>query len=381
MAMREFGDVIAFDQRGTGWSNAIPRCATEHRLAADEPVDLDTWVSVLNAAADECTEFWGEQDVDLSGYNTAESARDLDDLRRALGVEQVSLWGISYGSHLAFAALKQMGESIDRVVLAATEGLGHTVKLPAHTDAYFARLQEAIDQNPDAAAAFPDIVELMRRVQEKLKVSPIELMFRPEVGEPVKLRVGKIEMQALTSALIADPTGAAQLPVFYTAADEGALNDDRIAGFIYQRFMEPISFGGMSEAMDIMSGISGERLGTVREQARSSLLGDMLNFPMPHLIGAFGLEPLSADFRREVRTDVPTLFLTGTLDGRTYPEAAAEILAGFSRATQVVVENGGHNVYMQDPMISEIVLAFMRGEDVPDRVTLPAPTFVLGRDR
>jgi pimeloyl-ACP methyl ester carboxylesterase len=127
-----------------------------------------------------------------------------------------------------------------------------------------------------------------------------------------------------------------------------------------------------------MSGISGERLGTVREQARSPLLGDMLNFPMPHLIGAFGLEPLSADFRREVRTDVPTLFLTGTLDGRTYPEAAAEILAGFSRATQVVVENGGHNVYMQDPVISEIVLRFMRGEEVPARVTLPAPVFVLG---
>lgn len=125
MAMREFGDVIAFDQRGTGWSDAIPECATEYRFSEGGPVNLQTAVQVLDQAADQCADFWREQGVDLSGYSTAGSARDLDDLRRGLGAQRVSLWGISYGSHLAFAALKQMGESIDRVVLAAAEGLGN----------------------------------------------------------------------------------------------------------------------------------------------------------------------------------------------------------------------------------------------------------------
>ena len=144
MAMREFGDVIAFDRRGTGWSNAIPECQTEQRFPLDAPLTLEQSIPVFRAAADECATFWHEQSVDLVGYNTLERARDIDALRRALGADKVSLWGISCGSHLALAALKIMPGRIERVVLAGVEGLGQTVKLPARTDVYFVRLQDAI---------------------------------------------------------------------------------------------------------------------------------------------------------------------------------------------------------------------------------------------
>jgi pimeloyl-ACP methyl ester carboxylesterase len=132
----------------------------------------------------------------------------------------------------------------------------------------------------------------------------------------------------------------------------------------------------MPEAMDIMSGISDARLAMVREQAKTSLLGDVLNFPMPHLIGAFGLDDLGDDFRKPVKTSVRTLILTSTLDGRTYPAAAAEATAGFTNVTQVIVENGGHNVFMQSPEISDVILRFMRGEEVPTTVTLELPKFL-----
>ena len=106
-----------------------------------------------------------------------------------------------------------------------------------------------------------------------------------------------------------------------------------------------------------------------------ALLGDLLNFPMPQMVGAFGLTDLGETFRAPVKTDVPTLALVSTLDGRTYPEGADDALAGFSNLTRVTVENGGHNVYMQDPVISEIVIDYMRGEDVPATVTLAPPQF------
>jgi len=97
---------------------------------------------------------------------------------------------------------------------------------------------------------------------------------------------------------------------------------------------------------------------------------------MPHLIGAFGLDDLGEGFRKPVKTDVRTLILTSTLDGRTYPAAATEAIEGFSNATQVIVENGGHNVFMQSPEISDIILRFMRGEAVPATVTLEPPKFL-----
>jgi pimeloyl-ACP methyl ester carboxylesterase len=375
MAMREFGDVIALDQRGTGWSNVIPECKTAHRFPLDQPLTLERSMPLFRDAANECAAFWHAQGVDLAGYNTMENARDIETLRRALGVEKVSLWGISYGSHLALATIKVMPDHIERIVLAGLEGLDQTVKLPAHTDAYFARLQQAIAADSGAAAAYPDLAALMRRVHARLDTAPVTTTFTV-AGEPVTMTVGKIEMQLLAAGLIADPASAARLPALYAMADAGDLS--RIAPFVYSNLRrDPVSFRGMPEAMDLMSGVSAARLGLVARQAETSLLGDLLNFPMPHLVGTMALPDLGDDFRAPVKTSIPTLVFTGTLDGRTYPEAAAETLRGFANVRQVMVQNGGHNVFMQSPVISEIILRFMRGEDVPATVTLDAPVFLV----
>ncbi|MDX1578897.1 MAG: alpha/beta hydrolase, partial [Gemmatimonadota bacterium] len=67
MALREIGDVVAFDQRGTGDSNHIPRCLTEHRLPLDRAPTLETAVALYRAAAEECAAFWRSEGVDLAG--------------------------------------------------------------------------------------------------------------------------------------------------------------------------------------------------------------------------------------------------------------------------------------------------------------------------
>lgn len=374
MAMREFGDVIALDQRGTGWSNAIPRCVSSQAFPRNEPLRVEQVQTKLKAASDECAKFWKEKGVDIAGYNTHESARDIDALRRALGADKVSLWGISYGSHLAFAAMKVMPRRIDRVVLTGIEGPNDTVKLPARTDGYFARLQGAINADPGAKAAYPDLAGLMRRVHAKLDAAPIETTFDNGAGEKVTMTFGRLEMQAIASFSIADPSGAARLPAIYALADTGDVS--RVAPFIYRNLRrDPITFRGMPEAMDIMSGISDARPKLVREQAKTALLGDVLNFPMPYLIGGFGLDDLGDDFRAPVRSSAPTLILTSALDGRTYPEAADEVIKGLPNAQKVIVENGGRNVFMQSPKITEVIQTFMRGEQVPEMITLDTPKF------
>jgi pimeloyl-ACP methyl ester carboxylesterase len=374
MAMREFGDVIAYDQRGTGLSNAIPKCKTNYYTPLDEPLVRETEIALMRKAADECTVFWGDKGIDISGYNTVQNALDLDDLRRGLGVNKIDIWGISYGSHLALAAVKAMPEHIGRLVLAAIEGLDATVKYPARTGAYFKRLQAAIDANPETAATYPDLVAQMNRVHAQVEKAPLHITIKNKDGNEVTMAVGKVELQFVTSFFIADPARAAQLPSIYAMAEAG--NVDLVAPLIYQFLRaEPITLTGMAEAMDIMSGISSERRELVKEQAKTSPLGDLLNFPMPHLVGALGLNDLGEGFRSPVKTDVPALFLTGTLDGRTYPEGAREAISGFTNGTQVMVTNGGHNVFMQDPKISEIILSYMRGQTVPTKVTLPLPDF------
>lgn len=138
--------------------------------------------------------------MDLAGYTTIESARDLDALRAALGAEKVNLWGISYGTHLALAALKVMERRIDRLVLASVEGLDQTVKLPARTDRYFERIQQAIDRDPASKALYPDAVGLIRRVLVRLDSAPVRVTIPGEGGSTSFLKLGDVTFVTVAGA-------------------------------------------------------------------------------------------------------------------------------------------------------------------------------------
>lgn len=374
MAMRAFGDVIAFDQRGTGWSEAAPECVSNVVIPVDRRVAPAERNALLRRAAEECGAFWRKEGFDPAGYTTVENARDLDALRAHLGARKISLLAISYGTHLALAAVKEMGPRLDRLVLTGVEGLDQTVKLPSETDAYFARLQAAIDQEPAAKGAYPDIAALMRRVHARLDAAPVMLSVPTKAGV-VPMLLTKEVMQLAASALIADPQSAARLLMLYLAVDAGLT--EPVAQLI-GRFVTPgapESFRLMPLAMDVASGIDDERLTRVTREAETALLGDLLNYPMPQLKGALGLD-LGEAFRAAPKSAIPTLVLTGTLDGRTYPAEQQAAVAGLRNVTTVTVENAGHNLFMLSPEIVETIGAFFRKDPLSDKtITVDAPSF------
>jgi pimeloyl-ACP methyl ester carboxylesterase len=371
MALREVADVIAFDQRGTGLSNDLPVCDSGLRMPLDQPATPQSLTRTVREAAEFCRRFWLERKVDISGYTTVENAADLDDLRRALGTPKISLWGISYGSHLAFAALKQMADRIDRVVIAGGEGLDQTVKMPAHTDAFFARFSAALRAaNPTVTT--PDVPALMRRVHERLDREPARVTVKDAAGQALTVAIGRYDMQLLAASSIADPPATVRLIKMYEALDRGDFSP--AAQVLLSLAADTIQMRGMSEAMDIASGISDAQLATVEKQAATSLLADTLNFPMPHLRGQLGVPDLGPAFRAPVTTSVPTLLVMGTLDGRTYLEAQPDNLRGFSNYHRIDVENAGHNVWMTSPEITPAVIAFLKGrKDLPERIVVPGP--------
>jgi pimeloyl-ACP methyl ester carboxylesterase len=267
-----------------------------------------------------------------------------------------------------------MEPGIDRLVLASVEGLDQTVKLPAETDRYFERLQHAIDADPAAKARYPDVAAMMRRVLGRLAESPLRIDVPAGSGASTTVVIGPDEVRLFTGFTISDPDGAARMLQLYRAADQGnwvplAQNVARIAG-------RPIRVSGMSEVMDVASGIGAERLALVRQQAETSLLGDLLNFPMPHAMDAFGPVDLGDEFRSPPSSARPALVLTGTLDGRTYPESQREAVSGLSQTTFVTVERAGHNLFMVSPAVGDLIVRFLRGEPVADTtISIPLADF------
>ena len=373
MALREVADVIAFDQRGTGLSNHIPP-----RPPSTGPAPALTRDALTRSLRDELQSAWADwtrAGVAMRGYNTVESADDIDALRRHLGVETIDLWGISYGSHLALSVLKRHGDRVGRVALASLEGQDQTVKRPARLDACLQRVDALLDADPAVRAAVPDLPALMRRVHERLEAAPVDLAVAGPAG-PIALQVGGFAVQLLAGGMIANPGTLALLPGLYLALDAGETS--LLAPFL-GGMAARLGVTGMPEAMDLASGISAERLRRVEAEARTAVLGDALNFPMPHLVGAVEGVDLGDDFRAPIRIDTPALLVAGTLDGRTPLEEQAEVAAQFQQRTQVTVDNAGHNVFESHAEVQDLLVRFFRGEAVEDAtLSLPPPAFRLG---
>ncbi|WP_029914201.1 alpha/beta hydrolase [Caulobacter sp. UNC358MFTsu5.1] len=372
MALREVADVIAFDQRGTGLSNAIPaRPASTRPPPVFTEAGLTAW---FRAEFQEAWLDWTKAGVAMTGYNTAQNADDIDDLRHHLGVEKVDLWGISYGSHLALSALKRHGDRINRVALASLEGQDQTVKRPAAIDRFLRQVDALLDADPAVRAAVPDLPALMRRVHARLEAQPAVTKVTLK-GAPGEIAMGGFGVQMLAGGLIANPNTLALLPSLYLALDAG--RTDVLAPFLGD-VADLLSVTGMPEATDLASGISPGRLALVRREAKAAVLGEALNFPMPQLLGAVPGADLGEGFRASLRIDHPALLVAGSLDGRT-PLAEQDVVAAqFTHKSRVIVENAGHNVFEAHPDVQGLLVRFFRGEAVADtRLSLPPPKFRL----
>jgi pimeloyl-ACP methyl ester carboxylesterase len=372
MALREVADVIAFDQRGTGLSNAIPE-----RPASARPPPVFTEAGLTSYFREDFQSAWADwtkAGVAMTGYNTEQNADDIDDLRRHLGAEKVDLWGISYGTHLALSMLKRHGDRVNRVALASLEGQNQTVKRPAAIDALLRQVDGLLAADPAVRAAIPDLPALMRRVHAKLEAAPARMTATLN-GAPVELQLGGFAIQLMAGGLIANPQTLVLLPKLYLGLDAG--KTDVLAPFMNE-FAGLLGIAGMPEATDLASGISPARLALVRREAKGAVLGAALNFPMPQVLGAVPGIDLGEGFRAPLRIDHPALLVAGTLDGRTPLPEQDEVAAQFRRKSRVTVENAGHNVFEAHPDVQTLLVRFFRGEALADtRLSLPPPKFML----
>lgn len=370
MALREVSDVIAFDQRGTGLSNHIPP-----RPTPKGPLPVFTRDGLTRYFRDEMQLAWADwtqTGVAMRGYNTNESADDIDDLRQHLGADLIHLWGISYGSHLGLAVLKRHGDKVERVVLASLEGQDQTVKRPGRSDLYLRRVEQLMGADPEGRRAAPDLLALMRRVHARLEEEPLQLTLQRAAG-PLDLKVGGFAVQLLAGAAVANPDSMAALPRLYLALDAGKTN--ALTPFLARMYGQ-LGISGMPETMDLASGISRRRLALVEREARTAVFGDSLNFPMPHLSGLIPAVDLGDDFRASFRIRNPSLLVAGSLDGRTVLEEQAEVAAQFTNKAQILVENAGHNVFEAHPQVQDQIVRFFKGEPVGDtKLSLPPPRF------
>lgn len=371
--VRSATDVLLFDQRGTGLSEPPPACPHVQHFDDASPLERDTALAALRETAARCVAHWRAAGVDLESYTSAQSAADLEALRRALGVPKISLWGMSYGSHLALATLRLHGDGIERAVLMGVEGPDDTLKLPLRADALLAELALLA-----RAQGFDDLPAMTRQLLDGLRQQPARGRSLMHGGREVA--IGAYDAQlAIVNALGRRQTQQ-MLPLLLHEATGG--DYDLLAGLVLAMREQLGGFQAMPLAMELASGQSPHRREVAEAQAQASLFGDALNFPFPMLGDGLGLADLGDAYRAPLESDVPTLFISGSLDGRTPPANADALLPGFPNGVRLLLRGASHDdeLWLGHPDTAGRIAGFLAGQPMTDaELEVPPPVFVEGK--
>jgi pimeloyl-ACP methyl ester carboxylesterase len=341
-SLRAIADVIAFDQRGTGTSdprNAV--CPPGAMLRLDAPLDPAIYTASFRERLRVCLPTLEAAGIRVAGFTTEESADDLEDLRKALGANTMMLLAGSYGTHLALAAARRHPNSISAMALLGVEGPDDTLKLPARVDAVLAEIDKAN----------PGLIQRLRTHITKLTEQP----WTKVLPNGQAVTVGAWDLQRRVADAL---DTVSEIDAVTAALAQMADGDysDLVRWAIPFRAPRPINV--MTLAMDCASYGSPARLAAIQSEAETALLGSAINVPMPDICDTPGLPRLAETFRAPLSSTIPTLFVSGTFDGRTPPANAESLAKGFTRAELLVIPGASHGLFREPDALGALIRFF-----------------------
>ena len=244
-------DLIGFDPRGVDRSDGI-RCVTDdfqdqHLYVDGTPDTPDEQVLFDEAKSgyvDGCTANYGDS---LRFYSTENTARDMDAIRAALGDEQISFLGLSYGTYLGATYATLFPDRVRAMVLdSAYEPNGDTAEQEFTTE--LAGLEGALNswiawcqQDPTCDFTATDVGARWDALRQQLDDTPIAgsdgRMANNAVVEGATIAALYSESQwpvlgrALAQAEGGDPAG-----IFALADEYNGRNDDGTFNTLQQSY-------------------------------------------------------------------------------------------------------------------------------------------------
>jgi pimeloyl-ACP methyl ester carboxylesterase len=402
--------VVAFDQRGTGRSGLL-RCPALER-------DLRLRSTAAGAA---CGAGLGAA---RAHYTTADSVADLEAVRAALGVDRLTLFGISYGTELALAYARAHPDHVARLALdslvdpddrdpfglAGFRAMGPSLAalcpagcagVTADPARDLARLAARLRRAPMAGRVLDAYGHAHARELTEVRIADLlyDTDYAPALraGMPAAIQAAlhgdpqpMLRLTAAGDALATLPPPAEFSAARYaTTCEETPLPWDpgtpvgerwaeaeRRAAALGPNAFLPFDF--RTAAADEIE-LCLHWPGVPRAASRRAPGGQYPDLPagvatgspypgVPAGVATGGPYP---DVRAGVATggpypDVPALILQGGEDLRTPPEVSARVAAALPGATRVLVPGVGHGTVTADPTgcAAGTLLRFLGGEAV-----------------
>jgi len=364
-------DLIFVDQRGTGYSIPTLNCPELDTVNYPFPEREPELVATLG-----CRERLMASGVNLRAYNSAESAADLEDLRKALNYGPWNVLSVSYGSRLALTLLRDHPEGARSVVLdspyppeadiARADSLGLLDGLRV--------LLRGCQQNPPCQSAYPDLEGTLMALIGDFSESPRALMVTDFATDGLYEVV--VDGRDLIIVLIQAMQNEYTLPLLPRMIHEAALEDYRVLRLVmaeqgYGNDTRPVDGPDLSDseglfhsvtcqeeyAFNSLASLGGLILGKAPESLRPILLDEAARqFGICEAWDVGKADPLE---NQPVESDVPALLLVGAYDAFTPPAFARLAARGLANSFLYIFPGNGHSILLAEDCAIELVQQFL----------------------
>ncbi|MCI0396537.1 MAG: alpha/beta hydrolase [Chloroflexi bacterium] len=335
-AINKERDLVLVDQRGTGQSNPLA-CENFTDASLTRPLSDEERVALTR----QCL---ASLDADLTRYTTDVAMADLDDVRAALGYEQINLYGGSYGTRAALTYLRLYPERVRTVVLDAVVGPELVLFLQAPRDGQRAleMLFARCAADPACNEQFPDVEMEFQALLARLE-TPLEFaVAHPLSGEQLEVILTRDLFAQVIFNLLYSTDLTSLLPLLihqaHQSGDFGPLVAQGLLlagetglyhGMLYSvTCAEDAPFIALEEAKAFQAG-------TIFPLMAEPFVQSCAEWP-------HGQAP--AALHQPVVSSVPTLLLSGEADPITPPVYAAQVAESLPNSLHLVVPGYGHVV-------------------------------------
>lgn len=354
--IRKHRDLYILEQRGIGSSGEFCVNYYTRNPGTFNVGTLEEQGEAQLVAAGDCARNAVANGVDLGAYNTIENARDVHALRLALGFDDWNVWGISYGSILGQAYIKEDPDGIRAVVLDAIVPL-NTRDDPTYWqvirwyDRDLRKLDELCSAQDDCAEAYPGLGQRVRDAALALTDNAIEV----DVEDTERYPSGKAYFLSDIAAFLPfiffyEQSNYPALPGLIHAWADAIESRDEVLFKAFAAAPGDIVDGsqGMYDAIFCNDGHVDAQIGArAADRAAFPVLADALSTPGQDEARAqgcrdVGMVPRDPQQFAPVTTDLPTLLVEGDMDPITPPPLAHAIEPGFTNGTYVEFPYAGH---------------------------------------
>ncbi len=366
---REKRDLIFFDQRGVGFSGPefCPEMSFSLYTSTFRGLSASERQSFIVDAVRACRKSMLAEGIDFGFYNSSAIAGDLDDLRIVLGYERWNLFGISFGTRVALATMRDSPDGIRSVII--DSNWPPNAPLADNNERLARSLRLVFDQcaaSADCSAAFPKLEHDFFAILDDFEANPLVL----ELGDPDRFPDGRIVVDGnlLTWAFFQGLYDRNFIDIFPLLVRELlGRNGEVLAALADGLVLEPGFSSGLQYAVDCYEWIT--RITPEMAEADQSRHPD-LKVWQPYaddraICAAWHDQRADVSELQPVYSEIPTLVASGEFDPITPPSYGRLTAASLPNSTHIEVRGVGHAATPFTECTNDILDAFLEDPTSP----------------